>query len=68
MMPLSMKQKARLNRTRQSDWTADLDDMNAMIGLFPGNEYEGNSISREIETDLEVCMKIQTILERISNH
>ena len=27
--------------------------MNAMIGLFPGNEYEGNSISREIETDLE---------------
>ena len=31
---------------------SDLEDMNLMIGNFPGDEFEGNSLGRKIEVDL----------------
>ena len=45
-MPSTRKQKARENRSRQSDLMSDLEDINVMMRNYPGNcsdeELNGN--------------------------
>ena len=49
-MPSTRKQKAREKRSRQSDVMSDLEDMNVMLGNYPGNPSD-EELNENVETD-----------------
>ena len=47
------KQKAWKTRSRQSDVTSDIENMDVMLGNFPEDDFERQEIAGELEADLE---------------
>ena len=49
-MPSTRNQKAKEKRSRQSDVMSDLEDMNVMLGNYPGN-CSDEELNENIEID-----------------
>ena len=49
-MPSTRKQKAKEKRSRQLDVMSDLEDMNVMLGNYPGNRSD-EELNENIEID-----------------
>ena len=50
-MPSTRKQKAREKRSRQSDVTSDLENMNVMLGNYQKNQSDVD-LNENVEMDL----------------
>ena len=49
---LHEKAKDRRKRSRQSDIMSDLQDLNTILSNYGGNEYDANTVARDLVKDL----------------
>ena len=71
-MPSTRKQKAKEKRARQSDVMSDSEDMNVMLGNYPGNqsddelndimEMDSRSNGTRTDTIIRNCEDFRTLL------
>ena len=63
-MPPTIKQKTREKRARQSDVMSDIENMDVMLGKFPGSDFQRQEIAGKIDGDLE-SDRLQTVGETV---